>query len=59
MACGSITLKGIGLGCKDHMGGIKEVYLIKEDEITIAIGLIFSFIMAIILIIISIFIIIF
>lgn len=33
MACSSITLKGIGLGCKDNMGGIKEVYLIKEDEI--------------------------
>lgn len=34
MACNSIALKGIGLGCKDHMGGIKEVYLIKEDEVT-------------------------
>lgn len=33
MACGSITLAGIGLGCKDNMGGIKEVYLIKEDEV--------------------------
>lgn len=33
MACSSITLKGIGVGCKDHMGGIKEVYLIKADEI--------------------------
>ena len=34
MACNSITLKGIGLGCKDHMGGIKEVYLIKDSEVT-------------------------
>ena len=34
MACNSITLAGIGLGCKDNMGGIKEVYLIKEDDIT-------------------------
>lgn len=33
MACNSITLAGIGLGCKDNMGGIKEVYLIKEDDI--------------------------
>ena len=34
MACNSITLAGIGLGCKDNMGGIKEVYLIKADDIT-------------------------
>lgn len=34
MACNSIALKGIGLGCKDHMGGIKEVYLIKEADVT-------------------------
>ena len=34
MACNSITLKGIGLGCKDHMGGIKEIYLIKESDVT-------------------------
>ena len=33
MACNSQTLKGIALGCKDHMGGIKEVYLIKESEV--------------------------
>lgn len=32
MACGSVELKGIGLGCKDHTGGIKEVYLAKEDD---------------------------
>jgi hypothetical protein len=34
MSCNSHTLVGIGLGCKDNMGGIKEVYLIKESEIT-------------------------
>ena len=33
MACSSITLAGIGVGCKNHLGGIKEVYLIKEDEV--------------------------
>lgn len=33
MACNSLTLAGIGLGCKDHMGGIKEVYLIKEADV--------------------------
>lgn len=33
MACNSITLAGIGLGCKNHLGGLKEVYLIKEDDI--------------------------
>ena len=41
MACNSITLAGIGLGCKDNMGGIKEVYLIKEDDfasVTVAEG---------------------
>lgn len=34
MSCNSHTLAGIGLGCKDNMGGIKEVYLIKESEVT-------------------------
>lgn len=34
MACKSFTLSGIGLGCKDHMGGIKEVYLILESDVT-------------------------
>jgi hypothetical protein len=34
MACSSNTLAGIGLGCKDNMGGIKEVYLIEEENIT-------------------------
>ena len=33
MACSSITLNGIGLGCKNSMGGLKAVYIIKEDDI--------------------------
>lgn len=33
MACSSITLAGINTGCKDNMGGIKEVYIIKKDYI--------------------------
>ena len=33
MACKSIALSGIGLGCKDHMGGIKEIYLIDEASV--------------------------
>ena len=35
MSCNSIALAGINIGCKDHMGGIKEVYLIKADDITV------------------------
>lgn len=34
MACTSITLNGLGVGCKDSMGGLKEVYIIKHDYIT-------------------------
>lgn len=34
MACNSYTLSGIELGCKDHMGGIKQVWLIDESDIT-------------------------
>lgn len=34
MACNSYTLNGIELGCKDHMGGIKQVWLIDESDIT-------------------------
>lgn len=34
MACNSIALAGINVGCKDHMGGIKEVYLIKDADVT-------------------------
>jgi len=33
MACSSITLAGINTGCKDNMGGIKEVYIVKKDSI--------------------------
>ena len=33
MACKSFALSGIALGCKDLMGGIKEVYLIKSGDI--------------------------
>ena len=33
MACSSITLAGINTGCKDSMGGIKEVYIAKKDSI--------------------------
>lgn len=34
MACSSIVLAGINTGCKDNMGGIKEVYIVKKDSIT-------------------------
>lgn len=34
MACSSITLAGINTGCKDNMGGIKEVYIVKKDSIS-------------------------
>lgn len=34
MACSSITLAGINTGCKDHMGGIKEVYITKKENIS-------------------------
>lgn len=34
MACSSIALAGINTGCKDNMGGIKEVYIVKKDSIT-------------------------
>lgn len=34
MSCNSHTLAGIGVGCKDNMGGIKEVYLIKDADVT-------------------------
>lgn len=33
MSCNSYTLKGIELGCKDHMGGIKCVWLIDESNL--------------------------
>lgn len=34
MACKSFALSGIALGCKDNMGGIKEVYIIKSADVT-------------------------
>lgn len=40
MACKSFSLSGIGLGCKDHMGGIKEVYLIQEADINGAVSVV-------------------
>ena len=33
MSCSSITLNGIGVGCKDNLGSIKEVYVIKKDDV--------------------------
>lgn len=33
MACKSFALSGIALGCKDLMGGIKEIYMIKSVDI--------------------------
>lgn len=34
MACKSFALSGIAMGCKDVMGGIKEVYIIKTADVT-------------------------
>lgn len=34
MACKSFALSGIAMSCKDNMGGIKEVYIAKESDIT-------------------------
>lgn len=34
MACKSFALSGIALGCKDLVGGIKEVYIAKTNDIT-------------------------
>lgn len=34
MACKSFALSGIAMACKDNMGGIKEVYIIKSGDIT-------------------------
>lgn len=33
MACKSFALSGIALPCKDNVGGIKEVYIIKNTDI--------------------------
>lgn len=34
MSCKSFALSGIALSCKDTMGGLKEVYIIKYADIT-------------------------
>lgn len=34
MACKSFALSGIAMGCKDNLGGIKEVYIIKSADVT-------------------------
>lgn len=34
MSCNSYSLSGIELGCKDNMGGIKQVWLIDESDVT-------------------------
>lgn len=34
MACSSVTLAGIGLGCKDSMGGIDLVYLNRHENVS-------------------------
>ena len=33
MKCNSVTLTGIEVGCKDNMGGIKEVYIALYSDI--------------------------
>jgi hypothetical protein len=33
MACKSFALSGIAMGCKDNLGGIKEVYIIKSGDV--------------------------
>jgi hypothetical protein len=35
MSCSSIKLNGIGLGCKDSMGGIKKVYIAKFEDVSL------------------------
>lgn len=34
MACSSVTLAGIELGCKDSMGGIDRVYLNRSENVS-------------------------
>lgn len=34
MSCNSYSLSGIELGCKDNMGGIKQVWLVDESDVT-------------------------
>lgn len=33
--CSSYTLNGITLGCKDHMGGVKRIWLAEFDDVII------------------------
>lgn len=33
MSCSLYTLRGINVGCKDGIGSIKEVYVIKKDDV--------------------------
>lgn len=34
MSCKSFALSGIALGCKDNLGGLKEVYIAKSADVT-------------------------
>lgn len=34
MACRSFALSGIALPCKNNLGGLKEVYIIKSGDVT-------------------------
>lgn len=34
MACRSFALSGIAMGCKNLLGGLKEVYIIKSADVT-------------------------
>lgn len=34
MACKSFALSGIAMSCKDNMGGIKEAYIAKSNDVT-------------------------
>lgn len=34
MACKSFALSGIAMGCKNLLGGLKEVYIIKSADVT-------------------------
>lgn len=34
MACSSITMSGLGISCKNSVGGIKKIYAIPSDDVT-------------------------
>lgn len=36
MACSSITLSGLGIGCKNSVGGIKRMFVIPTADLTAA-----------------------